>query len=103
MSAQLISMRSFRKSQIVLSAHETDPDCVGSIAAARALLAKHLHRMGEDADELKLDYHCLANAMFIEGCSALSENHWSVDEIIEQIRFLEGHGFFETKEEDESA
>ena len=102
MSAQLISMRSFRKSQIALSAHETDPDRAGSIAAARALLAKHLHRMGEDADELKLDYHCLANAMFIEGCSALSENHWSVEEIIERIRFLEGHGFFETKEEDES-
>ena len=49
MSAQLISMRSFRKSQIALSAHETDPDCAVSIAAARALLAKHLHRMGEDA------------------------------------------------------
>jgi hypothetical protein len=40
--------------------------------------------------------------MFIEGCSALSQNHWSVDEIIERVRFLEGHGFFETKEEDES-
>ncbi len=98
MSGEVISMQSFRKSQMM--SDEGEEAYEEDMIKAHDLIQKTMKGLVESAAKRSINFHLLSYQIFLEGLIAVESHGWTTDEMIERIRSLERKGFFE-EEEDE--
>lgn len=99
MSGEVISMHSFRKSQMMSDAGEEAYE--EDMIKAHDLIQRVMKGLVESAAKRSINFHLLSYQIFLEGLIAVESHGWTPDEMIERIRSLEKKGFFEEIEEEE--
>jgi len=98
-SGEVISMQSFRKSQMM--SDEGEEAYEEDMIKAHDLIQKTMKGLVESAAKRSINFHLLSYQIFLEGLIAVESHGWTTDEMIERIRSLERKGFFEEMEEEE--
>lgn len=99
MSGEVISMQSFRKSQMMSEGGEDTYE--EDMIKAHDLIQKTMKGLVESAAKRSINFHLLSYQIFLEGLIAVESHGWTTDEMIERIRSLEKKGFFDEEEEEE--
>ena len=100
MSGEVISMQSFRKSQM-MGDDEGEDAYEDDMIKAHELIQKTMKGLVESAAKRSINFHLLSYQIFLEGLVAVESHGWTPDEMIERIRSLEKKGFFDEEEEGE--
>jgi hypothetical protein len=98
-SGEVISMQSFRKSQMMSEGGEDTYE--EDMIKAHDLIQKTMKGLVESAAKRSINFHLLSYQIFLEGLIAVESHGWTTDEMIERIRSLEKKGFFDEEEEEE--
>lgn len=101
MSGSVISMQSFRKSQMMSDEEGGEETYDEDMIKAHDLIQKTMKGLVESAAKRGINFHLLSYQIFLEGLVAVESHGWSPDEMIERIRSLERKGFFEEEEEED--
>ena len=99
MSGEVISMQSFRKSQMMSEGGEDTYE--EDMIKAHDLIQKTMKGLVESAAKRSINFHLLSYQIFLEGLIAVESHGWTTDEMIERIRSLEKKGFFDDAEEED--
>ena len=99
MSGEVISMQSFRKSQMMSEGGEDTYE--EDMIKAHDLIQKTMKGLVESAAKRSINFHLLSYQIFLEGLIAVESHGWTTDEMIERIRSLERKGFFDDAEEED--
>ena len=101
MSGEVISMQSFRKSQMLHDSGTDEESFDEDMLKAHELIQKTMKTLVDSAAKRSVNFHLLSYQIFLEGLVAVESHGWTPEEMIERIRSLEEKGFFDDEEEED--